>query len=51
MCQNIVVGFCEANEKKSKFIQFVAIIWFLKLGWPLIDFESMKKLFDILNVK
>jgi hypothetical protein len=55
MGQNIiaemVVGFSETNEKKCKFIQFVAIFWFLKLGRPLTNFESMKKLFDILKVK
>jgi hypothetical protein len=47
----MVVNFNEANEKKRKFIQFVAIFWFLKLGRTLTDFESMKQLFDILKVK
>jgi len=47
----MVAGFNEVSEKKPKFIQFVAIFWLLKLGQPLIDFESMKKLFVILTVK
>jgi hypothetical protein len=41
--------FSGAIEKKCKFIQFVAIFWFLKLGQPFG--ESVKQLFDILKVK
>ncbi len=44
----MVVNYNEVNAKKREFIQFVAIFWLLKLGRPLIDFENMKKLFDIL---
>jgi len=47
----MVASSSEANEKKPKFVQFVAIFWLLKLDKPLIDFESMKELFDILKVK
>jgi hypothetical protein len=50
--QHIVVkmvdSYNEASEKKHKFIQFVAIIWFLKLDQPLTNFENMKELNDIL---
>jgi hypothetical protein len=55
MGQNIfvemVASSSEASEKKPKFVQFVAIFWLLKFSQPLIDFESMKELFDILKVK
>jgi hypothetical protein len=44
----MVASYSEVSEKKHKFIQFVAIFWLLKLGRPLIDFENMKELFDIL---
>jgi len=47
----MVVSSSEVSEKKPKFVQFVPIFWLLKLGKPLIDFESMKELFDILKVK
>jgi hypothetical protein len=33
------------GEKKYKFLQFVAIFWLLKQGWPLTNFEAMKLLF------
>jgi len=33
------------SEKKQKFLQFVAIFWFLKFNRPFINFESMKMLF------
>ncbi len=46
----MVANSSEASEKKPKFVQFVAIFLLLKLGKPLIDFESMKELFDILKV-
>jgi hypothetical protein len=45
----MVVVFNEAIEKKCKFIQFVAIFWFLRLGQPFG--ESVKRLFVILKVK
>jgi hypothetical protein len=32
------------NEKKQKFLQFVAIFWLLKFSQPLINFESMEML-------
>jgi len=44
----MVDSYNEASEKKHKFIQFVAIIWFLKLDQPLTNFENMKELNDIL---
>jgi hypothetical protein len=39
------------GEKKWKFLKFVVIFWCLKLGQPIVDFESMKMLFDFLKVK
>ncbi len=39
------------NEKKWKFLKFVVIFWFLKLGQLIVDFESMKMLFEFLKVK
>jgi hypothetical protein len=47
----MVVVFNEIVEKKCKFIQFVAIFWFLKLGQSLENFENMKQLLNILKVK
>jgi hypothetical protein len=38
-------------DNKCKFIQFVVIFWILKLGWPFIDFEKMKELFEFSKVK
>ncbi len=39
------------GEKKWKFLNFVVIFWFLKFGQPIVDFESMRMLFDFLKVK
>ncbi len=39
------------TNNNCKFIQFVVIFLFLKLGQPLIDFEKMKQLFKFLKVK
>jgi hypothetical protein len=40
-----------AGKKKWKFLKFVVIFWFLKLGQPIVHFKSMKMLFDFLKVK
>jgi len=47
---NMVVVGDVVGEKKRKFIQFVAILWLLKQGCFVTNFEAMKLLFEFLEV-
>ena len=46
--QQVVQG--GARERKRKVVQFWAVLWLLMQGPPLLQYEKMRELFELLQV-